>query len=81
MQIHVKLFARAKDLAGASSCMLDLPLAVTVGVAKATLVERYPQLVKLMPVMLVAVDGSYAHDQTVLTHTCELACFPPVSGG
>ena len=81
MQIHVKLFARAKDLAGSSSFELDLPLAATVGVAKATLVECYPQLFKLMPVMLVAVDGSYANDQTVLTPACELACFPPVSGG
>ncbi len=81
MEITVKLFARAKDLAGTGSLTLTVPETCTVGQAKAALATYCPQLQKLMPIMLTAVDGNYATDATPLTAACELACFPPVSGG
>ena len=81
MHIHVKLFARAKDLAGTGALSLVLPEGALVRAAKALLVERCPALQPLMSVLLIAVDGNYATDETVLTESCELACFPPVSGG
>lgn len=81
MQITVKLFARAKDLAGVGSCPLELPAGCPVGQAKTALTARFPELAPLMPILLIAVDGNYATDSTVLTESCELACFPPVSGG
>ena len=31
--------------------------------------------------LLLAIDGEYATDDTPLTNGCELAAFPPVSGG
>ncbi len=81
MQIAVKFFARAKDLTGTGDLSLSLPEACTVGQAKAVLVSTYPNLRSVMPTLLVAVDGEYATDATPLTESCELACFPPVSGG
>ncbi len=81
MQITVKLFARAKDLAGTGDLSLSLPEACTVGQAKAAIVSNCPNLRVVMPNLLVAVDGEYATDATPLTESCELACFPPVSGG
>jgi len=81
MQITVKLFARAKDLAGTDSLVLDLPASSLVRTAKTQLAERFPELQKIMPSLLIAIDGSYATDQTPLKESCELACFPPVSGG
>ena len=81
MQITVKLFARAKDLAGTGMLPLSVPEPCTVGQAKAALVSLYPNLRIVMPILLVAVDGDYAADATPLTESCELACFPPVSGG
>ena len=81
MQIAVMFFARAKDLAGTGELSLILPEGCTVGQAKAALVSLYPNLRVVMPTLLVAVDGNYAADATPLTEACELACFPPVSGG
>ncbi len=81
MQIAVKFFARAKDLAGTGELNLSLPDACTIGQAKAVIIELCPDLAPLMPVLLIAVDGNYATDATALTESCELACFPPVSGG
>ena len=81
MRITVKLFARAKDLAGTGSLVLDLPEAAGVGAAKAAILALCPELQKLMSSLLIAVDGHYATDGTTLTESCEVACFPPVSGG
>lgn len=81
MLIFVKFFARSKDLTGIGDLSLSLPEACTVGQAKAALITTYPNLRSVMPTLLVAVDGEYAADATPLTESCELACFPPVSGG
>ena len=81
MQITVKLFAQAKDLAGTSALTLTVLDGSHVGQAKVALAAQCPQLQKLMPILLMAVDGNYATDETPLTASCELACFPPVSGG
>jgi molybdopterin converting factor small subunit len=81
MQINVKLFARAKELAGTGELVLNVPDGCDVRAAKAALVERYPELRTLMPILLIAVDGNYATDATRLSESCEFAGFPPVSGG
>lgn len=81
MQITIRFFARAKDLAGTGTFALGLPDASTVQDAKALLIERYPELRPLWPTMLIAVDGDFATNETVLRESSELACFPPVSGG
>ena len=81
MQITVKLFARAKDLAGTCTLALSLSEGCTVGQAKAALIAHCPALQPLLPTLLIAVDGNYATDASRLTEACELACFPPVSGG
>ena len=81
MQIAVKFFARAKDLTGTGDLSLSLSEGCTVGQAKAALVSLYPNLRIVMSTLLVAVNGEYAGDATPLTEACELACFPPVSGG
>ncbi len=81
MQIHVRLFARARDLAGTDSLEMTLPDGCSVGEAKKLILSQTPELAKLMPQLLIAVDGHYASDQTPLKDGCELACFPAVSGG
>ena len=81
MQIHVKLFARARDLAGASTLELLAPNECSVSHARTLLLSHYPALASLMPQLIIAVDGNYAPDQTLLKEGCALACFPPVSRG
>lgn len=81
MQITVRLFARARDLAGTDRIELELAAGAQVRDARASLLARVPALAPVMKSLLMAVDGEYATDETPLHDHCELAAFPPVSGG
>jgi molybdopterin converting factor small subunit len=43
--------------------------------------ETLPQLVPLLPQLLVAINGVYAVPEMLIPENAEVACFPPVSGG
>lgn len=79
--LSVKLFARARDLAGASIIELPWNDGANVGVLKQMLSESHPALKPLMPQLLVAVNNDYVRDDAALKTSDEVACFPPVSGG
>lgn len=81
MRVAVRLFARARDLAGADRLEVDVPPQSNVGVLKMQLGEQCPKLRPLLPQLLVAIGTEYATDETIIHETAELACFPPVSGG
>lgn len=81
MKLSVKLFARARDLAGAGNVELDLPEPCRVAEMKQKLAARCPDLKPLLPNLLIAVGNDYAGDETTLQSNSEVACFPPVSGG
>ncbi len=81
MKLEVRLFARARDAAGAERVTVDLPAEARVGDLRAALAAEYPRLAPLAPSLLVAVGNEYAGDQAVLGEDFEIACFPPVSGG
>ena len=81
MKIEVRLFARARDLAGAPSIQVDLPESATVAELKSELLRTKPQLEPLARSLLVAVGSDYASDAHILASGDDVACFPPVSGG
>ena len=81
MRLNVRLFARARDLAGSDTVELDLPDATRVGDLRLALAERYPALRPLARHLLIAVGTDYATETTPLDPKAEVACFPPVSGG
>lgn len=81
MKLDVKLFARAKELAGAGSVQLELVECAKVADLRRALAERVPALAGMAPSLLVAVGTEYADDGTVVNPAVEIACFPPVSGG
>jgi sulfur-carrier protein len=81
MKIEVRLFARARDAAGADRVTVDLPAEARVGDLRTALATRFPKLAPLAPSLLVAVGNDYAKDQAILAGDSEIACFPPVSGG
>lgn len=81
MTITVKLFARARDLAGAERVELELPDPGCVRDVKEGLATRFPHLSPLVPNLLIAVGNEYARDDASLTPGVDVACFPPVSGG
>jgi len=45
------------------------------------LFESRPALGPLASRLLIAVNNEYARDDSTITMTDEVACFPPVSGG
>ena len=81
MQLQVKLFARARDLAGSSIVSVELPTAATVAHLRTALHEQHSALRPIVPHLLVAIGTDYATDSTVIAEDAAVSCFPPVSGG
>ncbi len=81
MKVTVKLFARAKDLAGKETVEVDVPDSACVADLRSALVETVPAMAPLVSSLLIAIGNDYADDATPLTADSNLACFPPVSGG
>ena len=80
MKLEVRMFARARDLAGCETVVIDLPEQARVSDLRAALGETMPQLRPLLPSLHVAIGTDYATD-TLIDASLEIACFPPVSGG
>jgi molybdopterin converting factor subunit 1 len=78
---RVKLFARARDLAGAAELAVDLPETATVADLLRRLAADRPALADLLRRCAVAVDNEFADGDTPLSPTAEVALLPPVSGG
>ncbi|MEO1993768.1 MAG: MoaD/ThiS family protein [Planctomycetaceae bacterium] len=81
MKLQLRLFAKARDLVGQEFVELELTSSACIRDLKSTLKQEYPQLEPLMPGLLFAVGTDYAGDGVRLTSNCDVACFPPVSGG
>ena len=81
MQICVKLFAAARDLAGSDSIEIDLPAAATVADLREALMERLPPARELLARSMFAINHDYAANHEHLQPNAEVACIPPVSGG
>lgn len=81
MKLDVKLFARARDLAGADHVQVELAEEARVADLRSALTERFPALKPLAPSLLIAMGAEYADDSLPIDPTREVACFPPVSGG
>lgn len=81
MTIRVKLFARARDLAGTSELSVSLPAGATVGDLRRAVAVACPALSELLTRSAVAVNNDFADDATLLTGHAEAAVLPPVSGG
>jgi len=81
MILRVHLFARARDLAGASTLAIELPGDSTVGDLRRRLREQVPALAGLLERSAIAVDTEFAGDSHPLRPEAEVALLPPVSGG
>jgi molybdopterin converting factor subunit 1 len=81
MIVRVYLFARAKDIVGTTSVLLDLPEGATIGQLRQRLAEAHPALAPLLERSALAVSDEFAEDRTTLPAGAEVALLPPVSGG
>lgn len=81
MTLNVKLFARAKDLAGRDELPIEVSRGMTVRDARRALVEACPALSGFIDRCLVAVGNEFASDDQEVKPDDEVALLPPVSGG
>ncbi|MFL5342149.1 MAG: molybdopterin converting factor subunit 1 [Gemmataceae bacterium] len=81
MNVRVRLFARARDLAGVDALAIELPAAATVAELRAALAETNPALCQLLPRCAVAVNEDFADDAMNIPRNADVALIPPVSGG
>jgi len=84
--MNILLFGITKDIIGSAS--LSVPIAnassvtipKTVGELRQYLSTSFPGLEKLSS-LAVAVNSTYADDNTTINSNDEIALIPPVSGG
>jgi len=81
MTHHVRLFARARDLAGQAELSIDLPAASTVADLRRELARLCPALAALLPRCVFAVGDEFAGETVTLGEGAQIALLPPVSGG
>jgi molybdopterin converting factor subunit 1 len=81
MKVCVRLFARARDLAGQDTVHLEVAAPSTVGQLRRQLAAAIPALRTMLEHCGVAVGSEFANDAVVLPPKAEVAILPPVSGG
>ena len=81
MKVNVRLFARAKDLAGTSLITIEMAPGATVGDLRRRLADETPALAGILSQSALAVNDDFAEDGLTLPVGAEIALLPPVSGG
>lgn len=81
MKVTVRLFARAKQLAGTDRIVVDLAEASRIGDLRKHLVSQESALASLAPHLIFAVGTDYVGDDSPISPGREVAAIPPVSGG
>jgi molybdopterin converting factor small subunit len=81
MRCRIRLFARARDLAGADTLSVELPPGARVADLRRVLIEVCPALGPLAERSAVAVNGEFAGQEARVEESAEIALLPPVSGG
>ncbi len=77
----MRLFARARELAGFDTQTMTLTEPTTCRVLLDRLIASAPALGPLAGHLLIAVNGEFRPLDAPLTGPAEVAFFPPVSGG
>ena len=81
MRVTVRLFARLRDITGASELVRSAPAGATVASIWRELVAEYPELASYERSISSAVNADYARMDRVVESGDEVAFLPPVSGG
>jgi molybdopterin converting factor subunit 1 len=81
MRVTIRLFARLRDIAGATELARDLPSGATIRDAWHQLAKEFPELVQYERSISSAVNADYARMDQPIGDGDEIAFLPPVSGG
>ena len=79
MKCKIKTFGIARDILGSKELVFEID-GNTLMDLRSSLSKKYPELESLNS-LFIAVNQSYAEDETVLNESDEIALIPPVSGG
>jgi molybdopterin converting factor subunit 1 len=81
VQVTIRLFARLRELAGASELSRQIPEGAVAMDAWTALVAEFPALADYTRSISCAVNEEYARLTATLQDGDEVAFLPPVSGG
>jgi molybdopterin converting factor subunit 1 len=81
MRVKVRLFARLREIVGASEVERDVPAGATLGVVWEQLSTEFPALAPYRSSISAAVNADYVRLQAPVAEGDEVAFLPPVSGG
>ena len=81
MRVTVRLFARLRDIAGASELARDVAPGTTIRAVWRQLAAEYPAFAEYERSISAAVNTDYARMDEVVRDGDEVAFLPPVSGG
>jgi molybdopterin converting factor small subunit len=81
MNVRIKLFAVAKELAGNDELLLKLPEGATIADVERAVIVAEPALAKIVPHSLWAIGTEYVAADAPVTQHADIALIPPVSGG
>ena len=81
MRVHVKLFARLRDIAGAAELTRELEPGATIAVLWRQLAADFPELARYERSISSARNADYARMDDPIGDGDEVAFLPPVSGG
>ncbi|MDT7832697.1 molybdopterin converting factor subunit 1 [Flavobacteriaceae bacterium S356] len=80
MKLDILLFGITTDLVGTSNLEIEVPASSSVAHFKNEMTTKFPQLTNIQT-YAIAVNESYATDETLLQENDVVAIIPPVSGG
>ncbi len=81
MQLSVRLFAGMAQTYGSHELLVPYQDGMTAKSLKSVIATEEPALAEQLQRALVAVNQSYADDDTVISPTDEVGLIPPVGGG
>ena len=81
MRVTVRLFARLRDIAGASELARDLAPGATIADVWRQLAGEFPDLAGYERSISSAINADYARMHDAVHDGDEVAFLPPVSGG
>jgi len=81
VRVTVRLFARLRDITGASELARELAPGATIGDLWRQLADEFPELAQYGRSISSAVNTDYARMDHGVADGDEVAFLPPVSGG